>query len=397
MIQTVRGVKPEKREIDQVLNHFAKKFGDTFVRAASDVLQPMRLSTGIFALDMALCGGLFVGKQNMFMGRRSSGKTTTSMKVIANAQKMYPDKICVFIDMEDAFDSVWATKLGVDTDRLLVVKPETGEDCVDAVQAFCNAEDVCLVVLDSIASLIPMKERDGAAEDVHVGIHAKLVTTMVRKVNSALTRAASRGQDLTVLYINQERAKIGGWAPPGQEPIGNPGGKALDHYTALQVVFKNKETISKDEEGFELLEFNEHSFKVDKNKFNAGIRKGEFQLMRRANHELYLREGDIDDATAMLATAKRMGVYTGGGQSWTLEIPMGDEMVQLPYRKGDDCIEAMYYNRSIYQSLRNHLIANHAVKLEMPQYVIDRIYEQEYAFHDPSSEGEEAVAVEVEA
>lgn len=194
----------------------------------------------------------------------------------------------------------------------------------------------------------------------------------MRKINAGIANAAKQGRDITFLYTNQDRAGIGKWAPAGQEAISNPGGKALEHYSVLQVKFKNKETLKKDEEGIEMLDVNEHAFTIDKNKFNAGIRKGEFQLQRVANEEYGLDEGDIDDAASMLAFGKKMGIYTGAGRSWTLDMPDFNET------KGsaDEWIKFLYEEREYHQQLRNHLIALHAVKLGMPQYLIDNIYEQ---------------------
>lgn len=375
-ISRVRGKGQPKREIDEVLKLIARKKGDSYVKTGSEILQPYRIPTGIFSLDMALCGGIFVGKQNMFLGMRSSGKTTAAFKTIANAQRMFPNQQAVLVQPEDTYDPVWAEKLGVNVDDLLVITPETGEEAVDMIQGVMNAEDISLMVLDSVGALIPMKERDSSAEDAHVGIHAKLVTTMVRRVSSALTRAAQRNHNLTALYINQYRAGIGKWAPPGQEATSIPGGKALDHFTALQVVFKNKESLKKDDEGFEQLAFNEHSFKIEKNKFNAGIRKGEFLLMR-AEGDYGLVEGNIDDAAAMLATAKRMEIYTGAGRSWTLTLPDPedpDSGLEYNFGSADEAITALYGDPEFHRQTRNHIIAMHSAKLGMPQYVLDRIY-----------------------
>ena len=377
MITRVRGKTPggenkmKSLGLDKLAAEINKQFGNS-LKMGSEHRQPVRIPTGIFTLDMALCGGVFVRCINGFFGRRSSGKTTTMLKTIASAQRMYPDGIVAYIDAELTFDPVWAEKLGVDTDRLLVAQPTSGEEAVDVAQAFMEHPAICMVCLDSIAALVPMKEVEAAAEDAHVGIHAKLVTRLVRKINAGIANAAKQGRDITFLYTNQDRAGIGKWAPAGQEAISNPGGKALEHYSVLQVKFKNKETLKKDEEGIEMLDVNEHAFTIDKNKFNAGIRKGEFQLQRVANEEYGLDEGDIDDAASMLAFGKKMGIYTGAGRSWTLDMPDFNET------KGsaDEWIKFLYEEREYHQQLRNHLIALHAVKLGMPQYLIDNIYEQ---------------------
>lgn len=357
--------------LQAMIRQINKAHGDGLVFHGRQVIQPIRLPTGIFALDLALCGGIPNRGITMFHGRRSSGKTTTALKTIATTQRLNPDKTCILVDQEHTFESVWAEKLGVDLDRLIVVQPETGEQAVDFIDGFMQTDDVILVVLDSIAALVPMKELDASAEDAFVGIHSKLVTNLMRKVTGAFAKARQSDRVLAFLCMNQERAGIGKWAPSGQEAINLPGGKALDHYTMVQAKFKNKENISKDEQGFETLDFNEHAFQIDKNKVNAGIRKGEFQLMRRASDEMPLSEGDIDDAGTMLAYGKKMGIYTGGGQAWTLELPDRE----LKFKSSDDGCLHLYSNPDDYWEVRNHLIALHCAKLGMPQYFLDRFYE----------------------
>lgn len=377
MRRKVRGAVPgganplANAGLETLVKEINKQFGRS-VRMASEARQPVRLSTGIFTLDLALCGGVFMQCLNGFFGPRSSGKTTTMFKTLANAQRMYPDKVAAYVDAEHTFDPVWAGKLGIDVDRLLLAQPSTGEEAVDTVQAFMDHDGISVTALDSIAALVPMKEVEDAAEDAHVGIHAKLVTRLVRKVNTAIANASKNGRDTAFLYTNQQRAGIGRWAPNGQEAISNPGGKALEHYAALQIKFKNKETLKKDDEGFEMLDVNEHAFTVDKNKYNAGIRKGEFQLQRVDNDDLGLTEGDIDDVATMLAFGKRMGIYTGAGRSWTLNLPEFEDTMG----SADEWIKYLYENREHHQMLRNHLIALHAQKLGMPQYILDQIYAQ---------------------
>lgn len=362
-----------KVDISDIVKAIRKEFGDNSIITASEKRQPRRIPTGIFQLDLATLGGVMVNCINEFKGAKHSGKTTGSFKVIASAQKMYPDRAVAFVDMEHAFDPVWAEKNGVDVDALILVQPLSGEEAVDQIQGLMAHAGICLVVLDSIATLVPMKEVEAATEDAHVGIHAKLVTRLVRKVLHSISSAAKEGREVTFLCTNQQRAGIGKWAPNGQEALSDPGGKALGHYTVLEVVFKNKEGLKKDEEGFEMLDVNEHAFKIEKNKWNAGIRKGDF-LMRRSPHPDYaLNECDVDDAEGMLGFAKKMGLYTGGGRAWTLELPDFEET-----RGGmADWCEYLYDNREIYVQLRSHLIALHAVKLGMPQYLVDSIYEQE--------------------
>lgn len=366
----VRTAEPKQgAELAAMIRQIDKAHGEGLVFRARAIHQPLRIPTGIFSLDLATCGGIPVRCVTMFHGRRSSGKTTSALKTIAAAQRLYPEGDIVFIDQEHSFDSVWASKLGVDLDRLIVVQPETGEQAVDFIDGFLHTSSVVLVVLDSVAALVPMKELKASAEDAHVGIHAKLVTHLMRKVTNAFAVARRDDRPVTFLCINQQRSKIGGFSPDG-DPINLPGGKALDHYTMLQVKFKNKEKFAKDDQGFDMLDINEHAFSIDKNKINAGIRTGEFQLQRQASSLYPLNEGDIDDAGTMLAYGKKMGIYTGGGQSWTLDLP--DK--EMKFKSGDEACNHLYDNFEDYWALRNHLIALHSAKLGMPQDFLDRFY-----------------------
>lgn len=367
----------EKVDISDIVKAIRKDHGERAVMMASNKRQPSRIPTGVFAIDLAGLGGIPECCIVEFKGAKHSGKTTTALKVVAQAQRKYPDRTVAFIDVEHAFDPVWAEKNGVNVEELLLVQPVGGEEAVDQAQGLMAHPGISLVVMDSIAALVPMKEIDDAAEQAQVGIHAKLVTKLVRKVLHGISTQAKEGNAVTFLCINQQRSKIGGWAPPGQEPISDPGGKALGHYTMFEIKFKNKENMKK-EDGIEMLDFNEHAFTIEKNKWNAGIRKGEFQLRRQSHDEYGLIEGDVDDAAAMLAYAKKIGIYTGGGRAWTLELPEFEDT------KGsaDEWIKFLYENRDVYNQTRNHLIALHAVNLGMPQYLIDGVYEQELAHRE---------------
>lgn len=361
-----------KIDITDLTKAIRKQFGDKVMIMGNEKRQPRRIPTGIFEVDLATLGGIFAGCINEFKGAKHSGKTTACFKVIKGAQAMYPNRRVAFIDMEHAYDPVWAGKLGVNVADLIVIQPSSGEEAVDQIQALMAHDGISLVVLDSVATLVPMKEVEDPSENAHVGIHAKLVTRMVRKVLHAISEAAKEGREVTFLCTNQQRAGIGKWAPNGQEAISDPGGKALAHYTVFEITYKNKESLKKDEDGQEMLDFNEHSFKIDKNKWNAGIRKGDFLLQRAANETLGLVEGDVDDVGSMLGLAKKMGFYTGGGSAWTLTLPDFEE------KRGGmaDWAAYLYDNRDIYAQLRNHLIGLHAYKLGMPDYVVENVYAQ---------------------
>lgn len=363
-------VPKEKSELEEVMAQIGKRFGNNVVARGHEIRQPWRIPLSIFSFDLATCGGIPHNRISMFHGPRSSGKTTAALRAIRGAQRSLPHMQVCLLDVEGTYDEAWARKNGVDTERLIVIQPETGESAVDMADAMVRTREISLLVLDSIAALVPNREIEGSAEDAHVGIHARLVTTMVRKLSAGLIAERHRGHFVTVLVINQQRSKIGGWAPAGQEPLSLPGGKALEFATSLQVKFKNKENLTK-EDGQDVTDVNEHAFSIDKCKMHGGIRKGEYQMMRRDSTEFNLLEGDIDDAGAMLAHAKRLGCYTGGGKSWTLSIP---DYEALNFGKAEEAIAYLYDNFDVYWALRCHLIASHAASLGLAEDFINYLY-----------------------
>jgi recombination protein RecA len=273
--------------------------------------------------------------------------------------------------MEHTFDATWATCLGVDVEKLIVIHPDTGEQAVDAIEALMRTRDVGLLVLDSVAALIPFKVQDTSAEDNDTpGIHAKLVTKLMSKVNSALLAESKRGHYPTMLCTNQYRSGIGMWAPPGQEALKFTGGKAYEHYLSSRVIFKNKENLERDEHGIDTLSYNEHAFRIDKNKFNAGTRAGEFQMVRRAGVVEPLTAGDLDDASTLVSIAKKMKVYDGGGRSWALDLP--GESIKVG--KADELVAMLYEDKDLHDRLYAYLVALHCRKIGLPDYHVKRIH-----------------------
>lgn len=273
-VRRVRGSTPTEEpvesaasELPQVLKKASKDYGDGVITLANSTGQPDRISTGIFVLDLALLGGIPANRITHVVGERSAGKSMLSDKVIAGAQAMYPDSRVVKLDIEGTSDPVFSQKLGVDLDRLYVAQPETGESALDLADAFVRTREVSLVVIDSIAALVPMKEIENSTEDATVGLQARLVGQMIRKVTAGLISERRRGHKVTLLLINQFRSKIGiSWGDPRTVP----GGRALEFAATVQLIIKNKEAMGRDDYDVEVVSRNEHSFLIQKNKMNAG-------------------------------------------------------------------------------------------------------------------------------
>ncbi len=303
----------------------------------------------------------------MFHGPKHSGKSTGALRCVAGAQVSMPDQKPVFIDVEGTYDSVWAAKVKVDNDNLILVQPDTGEEAVDIAVGLAHAKETSLIVIDSLAALLPHKEQEASAEDSLVGQQSRLITSMLRKLNGALIKERKRGHFVSVLLINQQRSKIGGWAPAGIEPISNPGGKAVGYFTTLEVRFKNKE-VQKATGGIDELAYNDHAFTIEKNKMNAGMRSAEFRMLRRADDELGLREGDLDDAETMLAFAKRFEMLTGGGRGG-LQLTFGD--VDQHFANTAEAVVYLYSNPDVHWALRCSLIASNAQAQGMPESFVN--------------------------
>lgn len=377
MASVRRAKKPDASkapaELQKTLEGLKSRMGEKTVLRGNEINQPWRIPTGIFALDLALLGGIPHNRTTMFEGAKHGGKTTGALKTIRGAQNSMEGSACM-VDVEGTYDAVWAEKNGVDTEALIVVQPDTGEQAIDATVALVEARETSLIVVDSIAMLVPYKEIEGSAEDANVGLQSRMLTRFLRVVGSALITERKRDHFVTLLLINQQRSKIGGFAPAGIEPLSNPGGKALGHATSVEVTWKNKEVL-KSVNGEQTTVHNDHAFTIKKNKLNGGIRQGEFRMMRMANEELGLAECDIDDAGTMLLHAKRLEWLTGGGRAGQdLTIPGYDP---IHFDNAEAAVQYLYQYPEMYAALRCHLIANHAESLGMPEYFVNYLRGEE--------------------
>lgn len=360
---------PVSNELSKVLAELRKQHGDKSVINGSQVVQPWRIPTGVFSFDLATLGGLPHDRISMVHGPKHSGKTYMAMRSIMGAQQTLPGQQAVLIDVEGTYESVWSGKIGVDNDNLLVVRPDSGEQAVDISNALVSTLGVSLVVVDSLAALVPHKEQEEDADKALVGLQSKLITRMLRVISSAQIAERKRGHHVTVLLLNQQRTKIGGWAPAGMEPISLPGGKALGHFTSLEWRMKNKETISKDSEGRETLAHNDHAFTLEKNKLNAGYRTGDFRLIRRDEPSTGLTEGEVDDAPIMLSYAKMNGWYTGSPKAgYSLEF---GEYEAVHAANAEQMVRTIYSDRDYMWALRSHLIATEAERQGMPDWYVE--------------------------
>jgi recombination protein RecA len=180
-------------ELGAVASHIKSHFGPrVIVRGSAPDVDYGRLASGILVVDLCLAGGIRLSRGSMFYGNKSAGKSTLAGRFVAAAQRMFPEKVAVYIDIEGTLDKPWLRLQGVNLDRLLIVEPESGEAAVDIADAVIRAQETSIVVSDSIAMLVPMKEIQGSSEDSFPAIQARLVGTYLRKLNASLIADITR-------------------------------------------------------------------------------------------------------------------------------------------------------------------------------------------------------------
>lgn len=357
-------VEGEGSELDSTLAMTRERYGD-IVERGNKRKQPNRIASGIFMLDFALMGGIFESRINHFVGEKSAGKSTVMQKCVAGAQNDYPEDRVVIMDIEDTYDPVWAEKCGVDNERVELVRPSTGEMAIDIADAVIDSQGCSMLVMDSLAFMIPMKEADASAEDEHMGRQARMFNELCRKTQNTMNRAKLRGHCPTVIWINQYRTNIGTMFGDNRTI---PGGRAVEAAANLMISFRNKEHTDKDDDGVEEVDYNEHEFTISKNKVCNGPRHGAFRLMRGDDDELNLMEGDVDNATTMIVYAKKFGFWSGAGKNQKLEF----DDVSLKFSRQNDAIRTLNEDPDLYWHLYYALIRQQAIKRRMPADFIER-------------------------
>ena len=290
-----KATSERQKALDTALAQIERQFGKGSVMKMSDRQNQIVevIPTGSIALDIALgIGGLPRGRIVEIYGPESSGKTTLTLHAIANAQAA--GGICAFIDAEHAFDAEYAKKLGVVIDALLVSQPDTGEQALEIMDMLIRSGALDLVVVDSVAALVPRAEIEGEMGDSHMGLQARLMSQALRKITGALHQSKT-----TAIFINQLREKIGVFFG---SPETTTGGKALKFYASVRLDIRRIETLKDGQDAVG----NRTRVKVVKNKMAPPFKQAEFDIIYGTGIS---REGSLIDLGSEVGIVKKSGAW----------------------------------------------------------------------------------------
>jgi recombination protein RecA len=298
--EDVRERQEKLKALDAAVGQIEKQFGKgSIMRLGSNtsINQVEAISTGAISIDYALgIGGVPRGRVVEIFGPESSGKTTMALQIIAEAQKR--GGMAAFVDAEHALDAVYAKKLGVDIDNLLVSQPDNGEQALEIVEVIIRSNSVDVVVVDSVAALVPRAEIEGEMGEAQMGLQARLMSQALRKLTGAVSKSKA-----SLIFINQLREKIG-------VMFGNPetttGGRALKFYSSVRVDIRRIGAIKDGED----VVGNRTRVKIVKNKLAPPFREAEFDIMYG---EGVSREGDLIDIAVEHKIIEKSGAWFAYG------------------------------------------------------------------------------------
>ena len=324
--KTLAEPNPDKEKaLKTALEQLEKTYGKgTVMRLGENVgMNVEHLSTGSITLDVALgIGGLPKGRIVEMYGPESSGKTTLALHAVAEAQKAGGQ--AAFIDVEHALDPVYAANLGVDINQLLVSQPDTGEQALEITEALVRSGAIDIIVIDSVAALVPKAEIEGDMGDAHVGLQARLMSQSLRKLAGAISK-----YNCVAIFINQLREKIGVFYGPSETTTG---GRALKFYASVRLDIRKAETIKN---GSEVI--GSHTkVKIVKNKVAPPFKTAEFDIMYGKGIS---KEGELIDLATELGITKRSGAWFYYGE---LRMAQGRDNAKTYLMENPEIFEDIY-------------------------------------------------------
>ena len=321
----------KKKALEMAMSQIEKQFGKGSVMKLGEfkAMEIEAIPTGALSLDIALgIGGVPRGRIIEVFGPESSGKTTLALHIVAEAQKMGGE--AAFIDAEHALDPVYAKKLGVDIDNLIVSQPDTGEQALEITESLVRSGALDVIVVDSVAALVPKAEIDGDMGDSHMGLQARLMSQALRKLAGAINKSKT-----VLIFINQLREKIG-------VMFGNPetttGGRALKFYASVRMDIRRIENIKQDGE----VKGNRVRVKVIKNKVAPPFREAEFDIVYGQGIS---KEGNILDMAVNLDIVEKAGSwFSYNGE----RIGLGRENVKKYLKENPEMLEDIEEKVRVY-------------------------------------------------
>ena len=311
---------PRKTALDKTLKEITKRFGEGAIMKMGEAqgLAVEVIPTGTLSLDLALgVGGLPRGRVTEIYGPEASGKTTICQHLVAEAQKQ--GGTAAFIDMEHALDAAYAAKTGVDIDNLLISQPDTGEQALEIAESLIRSGAVDIIVIDSVAALVPRAEIEGDMGDSHMGLMARLMSQALRKLSGAIKQT-----NTCLVFTNQLREKIG---VVFGNPETTPGGRALKFYSSIRLDVRRIQSIKS---GTDIIG-SRIRVRVVKNKVAPPFRTAEFDIM---HDEGISRSGDILDLAVELGVVEKRGSFYYYGDD--MRIAQGRENAKVYLKENPD-------------------------------------------------------------
>jgi recombination protein RecA len=331
---------PRKTALDKTLKEITKRFGEGAIMKMGEAqgLAVEVIPTGTLSLDLALgVGGLPRGRVTEIFGPEASGKTTICQHLVAEAQKQ--GGIAAFIDMEHALDAAYAAKTGVDINNLLISQPDTGEQALEIAESLIRSGAVDIIIIDSVAALVPRAEIEGDMGDSHMGLMARLMSQALRKLSGAIKQT-----NTCLVFTNQLREKIG---VVFGNPETTPGGRALKFYSSIRLDVRRIQSIKS---GTDIIG-SRIRVRVVKNKVAPPFKTAEFDIM---HDEGISRSGDILDLAVELGVVEKRGSFYYYGDD--LRIAQGRENAKVYLKENPDiadevenAIKALVMDQTAYE------------------------------------------------